>query len=170
MAYILVSEGCKGNKIKFIEQDGEFLQKPIGRQYSGTLVLQTVEDRDCQRIFFTGTTMLFGGMKKLFGITKAVYGLNPVDAYNKANADYTCLFEFRKEELRSGKKKITYSVQIVGFMMLCVLSCYDFKDHTGCCYMFPDYTEAEKWARQLGLTEYEILDSEGNTTGRAPLK
>lgn len=170
MAYILVSEGCQGSRIKFIEQGGQLLQKPIGKNFSGPLVLQQVENRNCKRIFFTGSNMLFGGIKKFFGLTKAVQDGNLIDAYVKGNQDYTCLFEFNEEELRLGKKKITYSVQIAGFNLLCVLSCYDFKDHTGCCYLFSEDAEARKWAKQLGLTEYEILDSNGNITDRAPLE
>lgn len=52
MAYILLSEGCQGHQIEFIQENGEFLHKPIGGKYSGTLALQTFENQNYMRITF----------------------------------------------------------------------------------------------------------------------
>lgn len=171
MGVILTCERCKGNRIKFIEQEGELLQKRDGKQYSGTLVLQTFEDRKYKRIFFGDSKNIYvGAVKKFFGMTKAVYDEEFKDVLKKGNADYTCLFEFSEDDLRSGKKKFTYSMQLVGFTLLCVLSCYDFNTHKGCCYLLPNHDEAKKWAKQLGIIECEILDANGYVTNRDPLE
>lgn len=170
MAYILLSEGCQGHQIKFLQENGEFLHKPIGRKYSGTLALQTFEDRNYMRITFAdGKNVFFGAIKKFFGMTKSFYNESPIDGYKAGNADYLCHFDFSREDLRSGKKKITYSIQIVGFLAACVITCYDLKKGNGCCYMFANKDEAEKWAKKLELTEVEYLDMDGHIQSREPL-
>lgn len=171
MAYILLSENCKGSRIKFSEENGEFFHRAVGKNYSGTLALQTFEDRDYMRITFADTKNVIGGaVKKLFGITSAVYNDKFFGAYKKGNADYLCHFDFSEKELYSGKKKITYSMQMADLMVLCVLTCYDFEDYTGCCYMFTDADEAKKWAMKLGVAEVELLDRDGRIINREPLK
>lgn len=73
MSYILLSENCRGRNIKFIENNGEFLHKGVGKQYSGTLALQTFEHRDYMRITFADVKNIFGGAaKKIFGISSAI--------------------------------------------------------------------------------------------------
>lgn len=170
MAYILLSENCKGHQIKFIEENGVLLTKPTGRNYRGTLALQTFEDRDYMRITFADGANVWGGaINKFFSMAKAVYNGKPFAAYRAGNADYLCHFDFSKADLNTKKKKITYSIQFLGFLAICVLSCYDFKTHTGCCYMFPDHEEAKKWAKMIGVTEIEYLNSEGILTSKGPL-
>lgn len=174
MSYILLSEGCKGSYIKFIEENGEFLHKPVGKNYSGTLALQTFEDRDYMRITFAdGKNVFSGAIKKLFGMAKPFYDEDPsalVGAYKSVNQDYLCHFDFSEEELRSGKKKITYAMQELGWMTINVITCYDLKKKKGATYMFPNDDEAKKWARQLGINKVEILDGEGALVERKSIK
>lgn len=162
MAYVLLSEGCKGRKIVFAKQNGEFFHKPVGKEFSGTLALQTFSNRNYKRITFADVKNVYiGAFKKFIGMTSAVYHQNPVKAYIKGNADYLCHFDFSENDLRTEKKKITYSIQECGLISLSVLTCYNLKDDTGCCYMFPDDSDGRKWVKEIGLTEIEHLNEDG---------
>jgi len=170
MPYLLLSEGCRGRNIEFIEQGGEFLSRPAGKEFSGRLGLQIFSDRNYKRIAFTdGKNVWIGAAKKLFGIGSAVHSGNAIKGYQKGNQDYLCHFDFAESELHSGKKKIEYVAQTIGLTTVCGLSCYDLKTHTGCMYLFPSRNEGKKWAKQIGITQMKILDEDGNLSSTVSL-
>lgn len=170
MAYILLSENCRGRHINFIQKNGEFYEDGIGKEYSGTLALQTFEDRPYMRITFADGKNVWGGVgKKLFGIGFGMAKGNYLKAAIAADKDYLCHFDFSKEELRSGRKKIRYIIQFYGLSILAAFMCYDLSTGTGCSYMFSDDEIAEKWAKTIGLTTVEYLDDDGKVTSVKPL-
>lgn len=169
MAYILLSENCRGRHITFVQKGGEFYEDGVGKEYSGTLALQNFEDRPYMRVTFADGKNVWGGAaRKLFGIGSGIAKNNPLKAAAAADKDYLCHFDFSKDELRSGKKKIRYIVQFYGLTVLGGLICYDISNGTGCSYMFSDDDEAEKWAKAIGITEVEYLYDNGKIT-RKPL-
>lgn len=170
MSYIILSADCKGSRIEFMEKGGEYWEKPTSKLFTGVLALQTFDDRDYMRITFADGKNVYGAaIKKLFGTAKAIYDGKPFTAYKKGNADYLCHFDFSKEDISSGKKKLVYSIQIIGLQAVHILACYDFSDYTGCAYMLPNKEEAAKWTKQLGITEVVYLDEDGKISSREPL-
>lgn len=107
MAFVLLTENCMGRHIKYICQDGEFYEKGVGKEYSGTLALQTFDNRPYMRITFADTkNLLRAGAKKLFGMGYGVIRENPFKAAKAANNDQElCKFDFSKEDLQLGRKK-----------------------------------------------------------------
>lgn len=161
MSYILLSENCRGNRIDFLELEGELFQKSVGKRYYGTLALQTFDDRDYMRITFAdGKSVIGGAIKKIMKMAMGINDNDLVKVYQAGNEDYLCHFDFSEKELKSGKKKIKYSIQL-GFPPINVLACYDFTNLTGCAYLLPDEEEAKRWAKMLGITEVEYLDFDG---------
>lgn len=166
MSYILLSANCKGRHIKFIEREGQLLSKPVGKEYSGTLALQTFEDRDYMRMTFADGKNVYGGLvKKIFGMGNS----NPFKAHKSANADYLCHFDFSEEDLRTKQKRIEYQIQVCGLVIYSSLFFYDFATKTGCCYLFPDDKDAEKFARRVGVKEVQYLDYDGVVEEVLPL-
>lgn len=166
MAYILLADNCMGRHIRYIQQNGEFYEEGVGKKFSGTLALQTFEDRPYMRITFADTkNVLWAGAKKLFGIGYGVMTQNPFKAAVAADKDSgLCKFDFSKEDLRLGRKKIRYTSQLFGLSFLAAFICYDLSGNTGCSYLFPDSYIAEEWAKKIGLTTVEYLDADGKVT------
>ena len=162
MAYILLAKNCKGRHIEYTQQDDQFYEKGVGKKYSGTLALQTFNDRPYMRITFAdGKNVWLGAAKKFIGLRSGVENDNFIKIANTMNKDYLCHFDFSKEDLRSGKKKIRYTLQPFGLSFLAGFICYDLSNDTGCSYLFPDVSVAEEWAKKIGLTTVEYLDSDG---------
>lgn len=172
MAFVLLTENCMGRHIKYIRQDGEFYEKGVGKEYSGTLALQTFDNRPYMRITFADTkNLLRAGAKKLFGMGYGVIRENPFKAAKAANNDQElCKFDFSKEDLQLGRKKIRYTLQVWGLSYLAGFICYDLSNDTGCSYIFPDSSIAEEWAKKIGLTEVEYLDEDGKVADTKHLK
>lgn len=175
MSFIMQSEHCKGQRIRFIESGSEYLHKPEGKAYSGTLALQTFETQpDKMRITFCNPGNVYTGLfKKLFRLSSAMKDESAIDSaidlYKASTDDYLCHFDFTQKELAAGTKKIVYTVQIVGLMAMSVLTCYDFSNHTGCSYMFSDDDDARAWAKLLGLKTITFLDADGAVESVEPL-
>ncbi|MBR1969100.1 MAG: hypothetical protein IKA17_01960 [Clostridia bacterium] len=150
MSYKITSQNCKGRKIDFIIQDGEFLSKGIGREFVGTLVLQDrFENGTTFRLFFADNINVgFGLFSKIGKIAKAIMDENSIDAYRAGKDDYLCCFEFTLEELKNEIKKIEYIVQPPYYQGL---FCYDLKNGGGFSYLFNNIEEADQFANFLGL-------------------
>ncbi len=158
MPYIITSENCIGRHFKFIEQGNELLTEGYGKQYRGTLALQTFENRDYKRITFADGKNVYGGLfKKLFGIGKAVADNNPIKGYQAGNADYLCHFDFSDAEVRSKKKLLKIQFQIFIYMLIC----YDFSIYEGTAYILDNSDQTKNWAKQLGIHTFEELDDNG---------
>lgn len=171
MSYILLAENCGGSHINFRRQNGEFYHQEVGKVYTGILALQTFEDRPYMRITFAdGKNVWMGAAKKFFGIYSGIAKGNPLKAGKAADRDdYLCKFDFSKEDLRQGKKKIRYVLERNGSSYMPVFFCYDFSNDTGCSYLFPSSGVAEEWAKKIGLTTVEYLNENGKITKRKNL-
>lgn len=176
MPFVLLSDNCQGRHFDFIVENGECLQKGIGKEYSGTLALQTFDDRNYRRLTFADPKNVYGAAgKKLFGIASGIakagnalaQGKNfgayrgYAKAYAAANEDALCHFDFSGDDLRSGKKKIKYWKQFSGLWYTSAIICYDFSDYTGCLYVFSDDDDADAFAKAIGIKEVEYLDFDG---------
>ena len=177
MPFILKSENCQGRHFSFFVENGEYFQKGIGKEISGTLALQTFNDRNYRRLTFADEKNIYtAAAKKLFGIASGVMGVNKAlkqendfgvyrgyaKVYNAANRDdLLCHFDFSEDDLRSGKKKIKYWKQFLVLGFASAIICYDFSNHTGCSYVFSDDDDAEAFAKAIGIKEVEYLDYDG---------
>ena len=108
MSYKITSQNCKGRKIDYIIQDGEFLSKGVGKEFVGTLTLQDrFEDGKTFRLFFAdGVNVGFGLFSKIGKMLKATIDENAIDAYRAGNDNYLCCFEFTLDELKNETKKL----------------------------------------------------------------
>ena len=88
----------------------------------------------------------------------------------RAAGDVISPFYFSDEELQSGRKEFKYCVQIVGFLTVSVITCYDFSDHTGCSYLFSNDDDAKAFAKALGIRQVEYLNAEGAVESVTPLE
>lgn len=176
MPYILTSDNCQGRHFNFIVENGEYLQQGIGKECNGTLALQTFNNRNYRRLTFADAKNVYSATaKKLFGIASGIAKANNAlekgknfgayrgfsRAYDAANEDALCHFDFSEDDLRLGKKKIKYWKQFCGLWYTSAIVCYDFSDHTGCAYIFSDDDDAEAFARAIGIKEVEYLDFDG---------
>ena len=141
MAYILTCENCRCRHIKFIEQNGVLLADGIGKEYVGTIALQTFDDRPDMRITLADGKNVWGGLIKRLMLP--------------GNQDYLCHFDFNNSELRTGKKLLKVQVQLYGLAYYIALMCYDFSTHKGTSYLLPDFDILKKWANALNISTYE---------------
>lgn len=147
MSYILTCDNCTCRCIKFIEQNGELLLKGIGKTYIGTIALQTFNDRDDMRITLADSKNVYSGVIKRIILP--------------GNTNYLCHFDFNDSERKNKQKLLKMQVQTQSLGICGVLACYDFSNHTGVNYLFPNLDEMKTWAKALGISTYESLDSEG---------
>ena len=155
MAFILTCENCRCRQIKFIEQGGELLADGVGKEYVGTIALQTFDDRPDMRITLADNKNVFGGLLKRIILP----GIQ----------DHLCHFDFNRSELRSRKKLLKVQVQLYGLSYYIALMCYDFSSHTGASYLLPNFDILKKWAHALNISTYESLDAEGNLEAVKPI-
>lgn len=166
MAYVLLSENCGGSHIKFCKQNGEFYHQEVGKVYTGTLALQTFEGSPYLRIRFKESTM--GLIKKSIGINASIATCNPFKFINAVKEDF-CHFDFSKEDLSQGRKKIRFVLERNGSSYMPVFFCYNFSTDKGCSYLFPSSKVAEEWAKRIGITTLEYMDENGNITNKRTL-
>lgn len=155
MAFILTCENCTCRHIEFIEQSGELLARGVGKEYKGTIALQTFDDRPDMRITLADNRNVWGGLVKRLILP--------------GTQDHLCHFDFNSSELRSRKKLLKIQVQLYGLSYYICLMCYDFSSHTGRSYLLPDFDIMKKWAHTLNISTYESLDAEGNLEAVEPI-
>ena len=143
MAYLVTTAGAHGRRLIFKKENGELYYAAEGKEFSGTLVFQTVDGTNNKRIFFGDTVKaLTGAAKKLFGLSNK----NLLKAYNASQKDNLCCFEFKDSDILDGRKKIEICTDfMVGPFLVCTrITCYDSVSKTGCMYILPSEV-MEEW-------------------------
>lgn len=148
MAYILTCENCIGQCAKLSMKDGNIIAEPYGKQVNGVLALQQPEKgSDKLRItFIDAGNLLRGIFESLLPWT-----------------DPLCHFDFNEQELRTGEKMIRcvrHMTIIPPFTYM--LECYDGNNASGRGYIFPDEESLKMWAVEIGITEMDTQDIDGN--------
>lgn len=166
MSYILTSNDCQGVTVRFSGKD-DLMGTAYGKRWSGTLALQDrYEDQSLYRVVFSDTNNIGGsGARMAMSLGRALFGGMP-----RPNPNELCHFDFTFNELRSGKKTVTYYLQEVDdYIDFHILSFRDTRTNTGCNYRIQYAKDAEKWAEKLGIKEYVQIDKNGNVDGRFKL-
>lgn len=148
MDYILICENCECRNIEIVEQNGEKMAKGIGEIYVGKIALELTNNRSGSRIFLKSSENVHRESMK-----KSLF----LDESDKE----ICYFEFNESERENGEKVIKMQVQSDSSGDHYILICYNLSSHMGTAYLLPSFDELKRWAKELNICTYEILDSIG---------
>ena len=147
MSYILTCENCECRCIEMVEQNSELIAKGVGEIYTGTVVLGQIRNKDVNTKSLGNTeTVLSESIKKFL--------------FLKTNEEL-CYFEFDESELKNGEKEIKMQVQSDSSVIHYIIVCYSLFSYEGAAYLLPNLEELKRWAKELNICTYEVLDSVG---------
>lgn len=147
MQYILTCDNCECRCIEMIEQNGDLMAKGIGEIYVGTVVLELSNNTNDDKISLKGTEDICTKS------TKKVFFLS--------SDEEVCHFDFNESAQKNGEKVIKMQVQSDSSATHYIFICYNVSTNKGTAYLLPNFEELKRWARELDICTYDVLDSVG---------
>lgn len=147
MQYILTCDNCECRYIEMIRQNSELMAKGIGEVYIGTVVLELSNNINDNKISAKDTEDL------CTKFTKKVFLLS--------SDEEVCHFDFNESARKNGEKVIKMQVQSDSSATHYIFICYNVSTNKGTAYLLPSFEELKRWARELDICTYDVLDSVG---------
>ena len=72
-----------------------------------------------------------------------------------------CHFDFNESAQKNGEKVIKMQVQSDSSATHYIFICYNVSTNKGTAYLLPNFEELKRWARELDICTYDVLDSVG---------
>ncbi len=147
MQYILTCDNCECRCIEMVEQNSELMAKGIGEIYVGTVVLELSNNTNDDKISLKDTEDI------CMESTKKVFLLS--------SDEEVCHFDFNESARKNGEKVIKMQVQSDLSATHYIFICYNASTNKGTAYLLPNFEELKRWARELDICTYDVLDSVG---------
>lgn len=147
MQYILTCDNCECRCIEMVEQNSELMAKGIGEIYVGTVVLELSNNTNDDKISSKDTEDICTKS------TKKVFLLS--------SDEEVCDFDFNESVRKNGEKVIKMQVQSDSSATHYIFICYNASTNKGTAYLLPNFEELKRWARELDICTYDVLDSVG---------
>ena len=138
MNYVLTCDNCECRCIEMIEQNGDLMGKGIGEIYVGTVVLELSNNVNDNKISSKDTEDICTKP------TKKVFLLS--------SDEEVCHFDFNviKMQVQSDSLATHY-----------IFIFYNAPTNKGTAYLLPSFEELKRWAKELDICTYDVLDSVG---------
>lgn len=147
MNYVLTCDNCECRCIEMIEQNGDLMAKGIGEIYVGTVVLELSNNVNDNKISSKDTEDICTKP------TKKVFLLS--------SDEEVCHFDFNENARKNGEKVIKMQVQSDSLATHYIFIFYNAPTNKGTAYLLPSFEELKRWAKELDICIYDVLDSVG---------